>query len=62
VLNKNSTTWKEMSDNERNAVTNEAAAIKLMIEKPSSIKRPIVEANGKLLVRFNEAEYRQVLL
>jgi Spx/MgsR family transcriptional regulator len=62
VLNKNSTTWKELSGEQRNAIKNVATAINLMSEKPSIIKRPIVEANGNLLLRFNEAEYRQVLL
>jgi arsenate reductase len=28
-----------------------------MIEKPSVIKRPVIEAEGKLLIGFDKAEY-----
>jgi Spx/MgsR family transcriptional regulator len=62
VLNKAGTTWRELSEEEKNAVTTQQRAIDLMAEKTSSIKRPITEANGTCLIRFNEDEYRQVLL
>jgi Spx/MgsR family transcriptional regulator len=62
VLNKKSTTYKELSIDEQEAITNEAAAINLMVDKTSSIKRPIVEFDGKYLMRFNEEEYHQQLL
>ena len=62
VLNTNGTTWRDASEDEKAIITNEAAAIAFMHAKPSAIKRPIVEADGNYLIRFNEEEYRQVLL
>jgi Spx/MgsR family transcriptional regulator len=61
VLNKKGTTWQELSEEEKNLVSNEAAAIKLMCEKTSCIKRPITEVNGHYLIRFNEEEYKSAL-
>jgi Spx/MgsR family transcriptional regulator len=62
VLNKKGTTWQELSEEEKDQVTTEAAAIKFMMQNTSSIKRPIIEAGGKLLIRFNEEEYREALI
>jgi Spx/MgsR family transcriptional regulator len=62
ILNKKGTTWQELSDEEKNKITNDAAAIDLMAEKTSCIKRPIVEVDGKYLIRFNEEEYQQTIL
>jgi arsenate reductase len=62
LLNKASTTWKGLSEEEQNAVKSEASAIKVMMENTSAIKRPVIEAGGKYLVRFNEEEYKKHLL
>lgn len=62
VLNKKSTTWQGLTDDERSTINSEAAANNLMVEKTSSIKRPVLEADGKYLIRFNEEEYRKYLL
>jgi arsenate reductase len=43
-------------------VTNEKAAISLMLEKTSVIKRPLIEEKGKvILLGFEEHQYEQVL-
>ena len=62
VLNKNSTTFKELNVEEQQAITNETVAINLMMDKTSCIKRPIVEFDGKYLIRFKEEEYKEALL
>ena len=38
-------------------VTNEKMAIKLMIEYPSIIKRPVIEMNNKIIVGYNETYF-----
>jgi arsenate reductase (glutaredoxin) len=48
LLNKNSTTYKELPEANKPQTTEQAVAI--MIQKPSIIKRPVVEHGGKLLV------------
>ncbi len=61
VLNKKGTTWKTLSEEEKSAVKNQRAAIKLMVEKPSMIKRPVIENDGALLIGFDEDEYKAAL-
>lgn len=54
LLNKKSTTWRSLSPADQQLVTNQSVAIKLMIEFPSIIKRPVIELNDKIMVGFNE--------
>lgn len=58
LVNKRGTTWRQLDDAVQNQVTHEKAAIALMLEKNSVIKRPLIEVKGKvLLVGFDEKEY-----
>ena len=52
LVNKKGTTWRALPAEEQQKVTNESVAIELMIEKPSVIKRPVIEADGKLIDRI----------
>ena len=61
IFNKRSTTWRELSEAEQKEVINQSAAIKLMMENNSIIKRPIIAYNKKLLVGFNEDEFKGLL-
>ncbi len=56
VLNRAGTTFKKLPD-EAKAGLDQDKAIALMVEKPSMIKRPIVEQGRKLLVGFDEEEW-----
>jgi arsenate reductase len=63
LLNKKGTTWRELEEEVQNSITTQTAAIKLMKENTSIIKRPIIEKEGKIVViRFDEAEYGKVFL
>ncbi|HMG82953.1 MAG TPA: ArsC family reductase [Ferruginibacter sp.] len=57
LLNKKGTTWRKLTPAEQEKVTTQAAAIKVMMENNSMIKRPVVEAGEKLLVGFNETDF-----
>jgi arsenate reductase len=57
LLNRQGTTWKKLSIDEKNAVTDESAAILLMLEKPSVIKRPVLESDDRLVLGFDEKTY-----
>lgn len=57
LLNKKSTTWRSLPPEEQHQVTNEKAAIQLMMEYNSIIKRPVIEINNKLIVGFNETYF-----
>ena len=54
LLNKKSTTWRSLSPEVQEKVTTEKAAIALMLQYPTLIKRPVVEMNNKVLVGFKE--------
>jgi arsenate reductase (glutaredoxin) len=61
ILNRAGTTFRKLSDIEKEGL-DEAKAVRLMLEQPSMIKRPIVEgAKGGLLVGFKEAEWDAAL-
>lgn len=56
LLNRAGTTFKKLSDRDKDGLT-ETKAIALMLAQPSMIKRPVLEASGKLLVGFKPEEY-----
>ncbi|MDH5388513.1 MAG: ArsC family reductase [Gammaproteobacteria bacterium] len=58
LLNRRGTTWRKLDDDIKNNI-DEASAIKVMIENPGSIKRPVLETEGQLLVGFSEDTYRE---
>lgn len=49
LINRAGTTWKKLSDEQKNAIQDNESAIALMLEKPSVIKRPIIEKEGKIV-------------
>jgi len=57
LLNKRSTTWRELPADEQDSVKTQADAIKVMTTHTSIIKRPVIETGKGLLVGFNEAVY-----
>ncbi|MDH4090988.1 MAG: ArsC family reductase [Cyclobacteriaceae bacterium] len=63
LVNKKGTTWRQLDASVQSKVKNEAAAISLMAEKTSVIKRPLIEDNGKVLaLGFDEAGYEKAFL
>ena len=63
LVNKRGTTWRQLPDDVREKVTNQSAAIALMTEKTSVIKRPVIESSGKILaLGFDEERYKEALL
>jgi Spx/MgsR family transcriptional regulator len=60
-LNKKSTTWRELDAAMQAKIINEKAAIKLMTENTSIIKRPIIELNETVVaVGFDENSYKTI--
>jgi arsenate reductase len=56
LLNRVGTTYRKLPDAAKQSL-NRNKAIELMIEQPSMIKRPVLEAGGGLLVGFKPDEY-----
>ena len=58
LINRAGTTWKKLSDDEK--ATDEISATKLMMAKPSMIKRPIIENDKIVVMGFNSDTYEQI--
>ena len=56
VLNRAGTTFRKVDDADKGALTQDKA-IALMVDQPSMIKRPVLEANGKLEIGFKPERY-----
>jgi arsenate reductase len=57
LLNRAGTTFKKLPDADRQGLDREKA-IALMLAQPSMIKRPVLEADGRLLVGFKPEDYQ----
>jgi arsenate reductase (glutaredoxin) len=61
LVNKRGTTWRQLDEAVQKKVTSETAAIALMKEKTSVIKRPLIEDGEKVVaLGFEEAKYEKV--
>ena len=58
LLNRAGTTFRKLDDAAKQGLT-ESKAIALMLEQPSMIKRPVLEAGGKIIVGFKPEIYVQ---
>ena len=62
LINKKGATWRQLPKEIQESITTQKAAIALMMEKTSIIKRPLIEEDGKILaLGFDEAEYKKAL-
>src|SRR5476649_2559370 len=59
VLNRAGTTFRKLPDTDKDSLT-EKRAIALMLAQPSMIKRPVLEAKGKLTVGFKPEIYAKI--
>jgi arsenate reductase len=63
LLNKRGTTWKLLSPEIQNSITSKESAFKLMQEKVSVIKRPVIETGlDSVLLGFNEEQLGEFLI
>lgn len=62
LVNKKGATWRQLTPEVQASISTQKAAIALMMEKTSIIKRPLIEENGKILaLGFDETEYKKAL-
>lgn len=57
LVNKRSTTWRNLDQAVKENL-DRTSALKVLIEQPTLIKRPIILQDSKALIGFNEAEYK----
>ena len=59
LLNRAGTTFRRLPDDAKQDI-DERKAIKLMLEQPSMIKRPVIERGKSLLIGFSEERYSAI--
>jgi arsenate reductase (glutaredoxin) len=60
LVNKRGTTWRQLDPKLQNAITSSKAAIALMKDKTSVIKRPLIEVDGRIItLGFDEDVYKK---
>lgn len=61
LINTKGVTFKKLSEAEKISINNKLAAINLMMERPSMIKRPLVEYDKGILLGFDAEEWNKKL-
>ncbi|WP_039911906.1 ArsC family reductase [Cellvibrio mixtus] len=59
IVNKRSTTWKELDETSRNSF-DEKSATKIITTNPTLIKRPLLDTGKYKHVGFKDAEYSKI--
>jgi len=62
LINKRGTTWKKLDQQVQASVIDAPSAFAIMQEKPSMIKRPVIESPKGLILGYDEEKYRQLFL
>lgn len=60
LLNRAGMTFRKLPEKDKDGLT-EKKAIALMLDRPSMIKRPVLEIGGKLLVGFRPEQYEELI-
>lgn len=61
LLNKRSTTWRNLPDETKENI-NELLALVVMEDQPTIIKRPVLESQNQVSVGFSEKQYDALAL
>ncbi len=61
LVNKRSTTWRELNDEVKNNL-NRDLALETLEKSPTLLKRPIILQDNLALIGFDENEYKQAFL
>jgi Spx/MgsR family transcriptional regulator len=59
LVNKRSTTWKELNDSIKDNF-NADTAVAVIVENPTLIKRPLLDTGTQACVGFKDAEYSKI--
>lgn len=61
LLKKTGPTWCQLPDEVKTSIKDDASALKLMLDKPNVIKRPVLERDGKVLATgFADSDYERL--
>ncbi len=60
LVNRKGTTWRGLTQERKDAISDADSALELMLEYPSVIKRPVLQGPDQFQVGFSDAQYRQI--
>lgn len=60
LLNKQSTSWRKLTDEQKKSVSKETA-MEYMLETPTLVKRPVLDTGERMIVGFKAENYQQQL-
>lgn len=60
LVNRKGTTWRALPDERKAAITDDAAAVALMVENPSVVKRPVLFDGKQYHVGFKADQYQHI--
>ncbi len=60
AINKASTTWRGLSDDQKNDITDEKA-VNLLLANPSLMKRPLFEIGDEIVLGFRDEQKQRIL-
>lgn len=60
IVNKRSTSWKKLTDEQKQALIS-GQDLSALTEMPTLVKRPVLETQSNLLFGFKEAEYQSLI-
>lgn len=61
LVNRQGTTWKQLSDDKKLQFEQSSQAILMLIAKPTLLKRPTLVKNNQILVGFHATKYLSFL-
>ncbi len=59
LLNRRGTTWRKLPDSVRDGI-DRRLAVKLMLEQPAMIRRPLLDLDNTLYLGFSEATWNEL--
>jgi len=60
LLNRRGLTWRQLEASRKAMIVDQSSATELMLELPTVIKRPVLEAGDRIVVGFSEPIYRNL--
>jgi len=60
LLNKQSTSWRKLDDQQKKTISRETA-LQYMLDTPTLIKRPVLDTGDKMIVGFKAENYQSEL-
>ncbi len=59
LLNRSSTSWRQLTSEQRDGITR-TTALQLMLDIPTLIKRPVLDTGDQLIIGFKADLYKQL--